>query len=41
MKDCKFEGKGVYTWINGKKYIGEFLEGLKDGKGTYIYPDGK
>ena len=27
--------------MNGKKYVGEFQNNLKHGKGVYTYPDGK
>jgi hypothetical protein len=26
--------------LNGEKYIGEHKDELKNGQGTYIYPDG-
>jgi hypothetical protein len=27
-------------WADGQSYKGEFKNGLKHGKGTYIYPSG-
>merc|ERR1711993_19322 len=29
-------GKGLMRWRNGDKYEGEFLNGLRHGKGTYF-----
>ncbi len=28
-------------YSDGRKYIGEFQDGERHGKGTLIYPDGK
>jgi hypothetical protein len=28
------DGKGTYTWRNGKEYIGEFIRGKMDGRGV-------
>ena len=35
------EGKGKYIWEDGDYYIGEFKDGLKNGKGTSYYSNGK
>jgi len=32
--------QGTFTFPNGKKYVGEWKEGRKDGQGTDIFPDG-
>ena len=37
----KFEGKGKFTFEDGEYYIGEFLNGNKNGKGTDYYKDNK
>ena len=30
-----------YTWSDGSKYVGEFKEGLPNGRGTLTSPDGR
>ena len=37
----KAEGNGKYIWENGEYYIGENKNGLKNGKGTLYYANGK
>ena len=34
-------GKGVESWSDGRRYVGEFSEGRCQGHGTYTYPDGR
>ena len=34
-------GKGCYTWADGRKYIGDFVNDVKEGHGMHIWPDGK
>ena len=34
------EGKGIFTWPDGRKYIGEWKGGKQHGVGTYISKDG-
>ena len=31
----KAGGRGVYKWINGEKYDGDWLDGYKHGKGIW------
>jgi hypothetical protein len=31
-------GKGIYTWADGRIYEGEWVEGIREGEGTMIYP---
>ena len=35
FKDGKPNGHGTYTWHTGSQYEGEFLDGLKHGKGSW------
>ncbi|MFK7951192.1 MAG: MORN repeat-containing protein [Saprospiraceae bacterium] len=37
--DCQ-NGKGTYTWNNGKRYEGNFTDGLFSGEGIYYYSNG-
>ena len=42
MKNGKMNGNGKYTYKEDKKiYEGEYLNGVKEGKGKLYYPDGK
>lgn len=34
-------GKGNFTWPDGRKYIGEYIEDKKHGYGQFIWPDGR
>jgi len=33
--------KGVYTWADGRKYEGEYINDKKDGYGVYTWADGR
>lgn len=35
------QGKGTYTWPDGKMYEGEYRNGKKNGYGIYKFPDGR
>ena len=35
------DGKGLYTFANGKIYEGEFKNDLKEGYGVFKWPDGR
>ena len=37
----QIEGKGIFKWKNGDKYIGEMKNGKMHGKGKYYYSNGK
>ena len=37
----KMHGKGVFTWKDGRKYEGEYVNDLKEGRGIFSRPDGK
>ena len=34
-------GKGVFSWPDGRKYEGEYLNDLKHGQGKFEWPSGK
>ena len=34
-------GEGVYTWKDGRKYIGCYKLDKKDGYGEFYWPDGR
>jgi len=36
----KYVGNGKYIWIDGKYYIGQFKNGLPNGKGIEYYKNG-
>ena len=40
MFDCYDQGFGVYTWANGRKYEGEWVNGKQHGKGKLFLLDG-
>lgn len=40
IKDDLFQGKGVYTFSSGFKYVGNFDKGKRNGDGILYYPDG-
>lgn len=35
------EGYGVYDWVEGKKYEGQWLGGKMHGYGVFSFPDGR
>ena len=37
----KYEGYGIRIYENNEYYIGEYLNGLRHGKGTEYYKNGK
>jgi len=36
----QFHGKGCHTWIDGKMYDGEYINGKKHGTGTFVSNNG-
>ena len=38
--DCT-NGYGTYTYANGEKYVGEFIDDRQNGQGTYTHPNGE
>ena len=39
--DNNMEGKGIYTWADGRRYVGEYYKDKKHGKGVYTWADGR
>jgi hypothetical protein len=37
--DCT-NGQGTFTYVDGSKYVGEFIDGKQHGQGTYTGTDG-
>lgn len=37
----KMEGSGVFTWPDGRKYDGEYIDDKKEGNGIFFWPDGR
>jgi len=35
------EGYGVFSWPDGRKYEGEYIDDLKEGQGTFYWHDGR
>jgi len=35
------DGYGVFTWPDGKKYEGCYINDKKEGFGKFYWPDGK
>ena len=35
------EGSGIYTWPDGRKYEGEYINDKKEGHGIFFWPDGR
>jgi len=34
------EGRGLFTWSDGRKYDGEYKDDKKHGYGVFEWPDG-
>ena len=41
MLEDGYTGKGTYTYASGAKYVGEYMNGLKHGQGTYTWGNGE
>ena len=37
----KMEGRGVFTWPDGRRYEGEYVDDKKEGQGVFYWPDGR
>lgn len=35
------QGKGVFTWPDGRKYVGDYQNDQKHGIGTFTWQDGR
>ena len=35
------EGKGTFTWLDGRVYIGDYVADQKVGYGIFQWPDGR
>jgi len=35
------EGQGIFTWVDGRKYEGDYLDDKKHGYGKFTWPDGR
>jgi len=40
FKNDNFHGHGSYEYADGSKFIGEFVDGKREGKGVETYPNG-
>ena len=34
-------GKGIFSWKDGRKYTGEYVNDKKEGVGIFEWPDGR
>jgi hypothetical protein len=34
-------GKGVFSWLDGRTYDGEYSDDKKEGNGIFRWPDGR
>jgi hypothetical protein len=37
----KMEGTGYFTWPDGRRYEGEYIDDKKEGNGVFFWPDGR
>ena len=37
----KKQGFGIYSWTDGRRYEGQWMNGKQHGEGKYLLPDGK
>ena len=35
------KGSGIFTWNDGRKYQGEYIDDKKEGHGIFFWPDGR
>lgn len=34
-------GKGIYKWLDGRMYYGDYVNDKKHGFGVYVWADGR
>jgi len=34
-------GEGIFTWDDGRKYVGGYVDDKKEGHGIFSWPDGR
>ena len=34
-------GEGTMNWLDGRKYTGQWMDGMRHGQGKLSYPDGR
>ena len=35
------DGSGEVVWADGRKYVGQYIDGKKHDKGEFTWPDGR
>ena len=35
------DGSGVFTWPDGRRYEGEYIDDKKEGRGIFYWNDGR
>lgn len=35
------EGSGTFSWPDGRKYEGDYVDDKKEGQGIFYWPDGR
>jgi len=35
------EGTGEFSWADGRKYVGDYVDDKKEGYGIFYWPDGR
>lgn len=34
-------GRGIFTWADGRRYEGDYIDDKKQGLGVFLWPDGR
>ena len=40
FKHGKSHGRGSYYFVDGRKYVGDWVEDMETGEGVFTWPDG-